>query len=548
LLPAVLLADVLSSELFVDATSTSKLDFEHASSATSSKYLVETMGGGVALIDYNNDGRLDIFFTNGARLEDPMPPERVPDKSDRRFHNRLFRANPDNTYTDVTDKAGLAGSGYGMGVAAGDFDNDGYDDLYVTNYGSNILYRNRGDGTFEDVTAQAGVAASGWSTSAGFFDYDNDGRLDLFVCRYVEWHFAKNPYCGERRPGYRAYCHPENFNGITSILFHNDGDGRFSDVSEKSKIANPDGKALGVAFSDYNDDGWTDIYVANDSVQSFLYRNNKDGTFTDVSLVAGVGYNEDGRAFAGMGVDFSDYDNDSRPDIIVTDLSHETYALYRNNGDATFTYSTGPSGVGKATSQYSGWGAKFIDYDNDGWKDIFAAQGHVLDTIQLTAPNLRYLQPPLLLRNEAGTFRDVGAGAGGVFARPNAGRGAAFGDLDNDGDIDVVISNCGQPAQILLNATGNRANWLRLDLTGKSSNRNAIGARVSAKLRNGLQQTYEVQSASSYMAANDRRVLFGLGSEPVVQRVEIRWPSGRSQVLENVKAGQTLSLTEPAGM
>ena len=536
----------LSSDLFQDATSSSKLDFKHESSATTNKYLIETMGGGVALLDYNNDGRLDIFFTNGARLEDPMPPGREPDKMDPQYHNRLYRGNSDGTYTDVTRQAGLAGTGYGMGVATGDYDNDGNDDLYLTNYGANILYRNKGDGTFEDVTPRAGVASSGWSTSAGFFDYDNDGRLDLFVCRYVHWDFSKNRYCGERPPGARAYCHPDNFSGITNILYHNDGDGRFSDVSKQAGIANPEGKALGVAFADFDGDGWSDIYVANDSVQSFLYRNNHDGTFTDVALAAGVGFNEDGRTFAGMGVDFSDYDNDGRPDIIVTDLSHETYALYRNNGDGTFAYATGSSGVGKATSQYSGWGAKFIDFDNDGWKDIFAAQGHVMDTIQLTSPNLKYLQPPLLLKNEKGQFRDVGMAAGGVFARPGAGRGAAFGDLDNDGDTDVVISNCGQAAQILLNSSGSHANWVRLKLIGKTSNRNAIGARVTATLDSGLIQTFEVQSASSYMAASDSRVLIGLGSSRVVPKIEIRWPTGKVQILENVKSGQALSIEEPS--
>ena len=533
------------SVLFEDMSSSWKLNFQHENSATSSKYLIETMGGGVALIDYNNDWRLDIFLTNGARLTDPLPPDAQPDKREARFHNRLFRSNADGTFTDVTVEARLTGpavGGYGMGVAAGDYDNDGYDDLYVTNFGANILYRNRGDGTFEDVTARAGVASSGWSTSAGFFDYDRDGRLDLFVCRYLDWDFSKNRYCGET--SHRAYCHPDNFNGIANVLFHNNGDGTFTDVSKKAGIANPEGKALGVAFSDYNADGWPDIYVANDSVQSFLYRNNRDGTFTDVSLVSGTGYNEDGRAFAGMGVDFADYDNDQRPDIIVTGLSTETYPLYRNNGDGAFTYVTGTSGVGKATMAYSGWGTRFIDYDNDGWKDLFASQGHVLDTIRLTAPNLEYMQPPLLLRNQKGSFRDVGLETGGVFTRPAAGRGAAFGDLDNDGDIDVVVSNCGQKAYVLSNAVGNRNQWLRLQLTGVRSNRDAIGARVTV-LAGGITQVYEVNTASSYLSANDRRLLVGLGQEKQATRVEIRWPAGGVQVLTNVKAGQALAVREP---
>jgi hypothetical protein len=518
---------------FTDVTAASRLDFRHENSPTPTKYLVETMGGGVALIDYNNDGRLDVFFTNGARIEG----ERV-DKSDKRYHNRLYRANQDGTYTDVTAQARLSGGTYSMGVAVGDYDNDGFDDLYLTNYGSNNLYRNRGDGTFEDVTARAGVAGSGWSTSAGFFDYDNDGKLDLFVCRYLDWSFAKERYCGEKPPGARAYCHPDNYPGIPNLLFRNNGDGTFADVSEKAGIANPEGKSLGVAFADFDGDGWTDIYVANDSVRCFLYRNKHDGTFEDVALISGAGYNEDGRPFAGMGTDFADFDNDALPDIFVTDLSHETYALFKNNGDGSFTYSTGTTGVGSATMQYSGWGTKFVDYDNDGWKDIFAAQGHVLDTIEITQPGLKYLQPPLLLHNDKGKFRS--AGAGEVFSRPWASRGAAFGDLDNDGDMDVVISNCGQNAVILSNAVGNRNNWLRIRLTGTRSNRNGIGARVLV-----AGQIYEVHTAASYLAANDGRVLVGLGKEKVVPRVEVRWPSGTVQKIENVKVNQELAITEP---
>jgi hypothetical protein len=533
---ACLAAAAVPAALFQDVTASSKLRFKHENSPTSNKYLIETMGGGVALLDYNKDGRLDIFFTNGARLADPMLPGARPDKTEARFHNRLYRANPDGTYTDMTEKAGLAGppESYGMGVAVGDIDNDGHDDLYLTNYGANVLYRNRGDGTFEDITARAGVAASGWSTSAGFFDFDNDGKLDLFVCRYLDWDFSKNRYCGERRPGFRAYCHPDNFQGIANILYRNNGDGTFTDVSKRSGIAAAEGKALGVAFADYDRDGWMDVYVANDSVQCFLFHNRRDGTFEEMGLVAGAGYNEDGRTFAGMGTDFADYDNDGLPDIFVTNLSNETYALYRNNGDGTFNYTTGPSGVGKATQPYAGWGTKFIDFDNDGWKDIFAAQGHVLDTIELTEPNLRYSQPPLLLRNEAGRFRDLGA-----FSQPWNGRGAAFGDLDNDGDIDVVVSNCGQAAYILSNTTGNRNNWIRLKLTGTRSNRNAIGARITA-----LNQTYEVQTASSYLAASDPSVLIGLGQAKVVPRLEVRWPRGAVQVLENVKSNQVLSIVE----
>src|SRR5260370_14665109 len=297
-----------------------------------------------------------------------------------------------------------------MGVAVGDLDNDGFEDLYVTGYGGNTLYHNNGDGTFTDITDRAGVAAAGWSTSAGFFDFDNDGKLDIFVCRYVDWTFQNNPYCGERKPGGRAYCHPDNFHGVANILYHNNGDGTFPDVSAKAGVANVKGKSLGVAFADFDGDGYTDIFVANDSVQCFLYHKNRDGSFTDVSLAAGAGYNEDGKTFAGMGTDFADFNNDGLPDIMVTDLSKERYVLFKNNGDGTFTDVTNQTGLGRATLPYSGWSTRFFDYDNDGWKDLFVAQGHVLDTIENTSPNLRYLQPPLLLRNLAGLFTTVDAG------------------------------------------------------------------------------------------------------------------------------------------
>ncbi len=387
---------------------TSRIDFKHESSATSNKYLIETMGGGVALLDYDNDGRLDIFFTNGAKIDDPMPDDKLPDKSDRKFWNRLYHQNPDGTFTDVTEKAGLTGmpqNHYDMGVAVGDYDNDGFEDIYVTGYGGNTLYHNNGNGTFTDVTKSAGVAGGGWSASAGFFDYDNDGKLDLFVTRYVNWTFKTNRYCGEKQPGYRAYCHPDNYDGVTNILYHNNGDGTFTDVSEKAGIANPKGKGLGVSFADYDGDGFTDIFVANDSVQCFLYHNNGNGTFTETGLLAGVGYNEDGKTFAGMGTDFSDYDNDGRPDIVVTDLSNERYMLFRNNGDGTFRDVTNQSGLGSATLAFSGWSTHLFDYDNDGWKDLFVAQSHVMDTIEKTSPNLRYLQPPLLLAQRVRPFR-----------------------------------------------------------------------------------------------------------------------------------------------
>jgi hypothetical protein len=532
---------------FTDITATAGLAFTHASSATSNKYLIETMGGGVALLDYDNDGRLDVFFTNGARLEDPMPPGKQPDKADPRFWNRLFRQERDGTFRDVTAQAGLSGlpqNRYGMGAAVGDYDGDGFDDLYVTGFGANTLYRNNGDGTFRDVTARAGVAGSGWSASAGFFDFDNDGKLDLFVTRYVVWSFEDNRYCGEKKPGFRAYCHPDNFEGTTSLLFRNNGDGTFTDVSAKAGIASAVGKGLGVSFADYDQDGFTDVYVANDSVQSFLFHNEGNGRFSEVGLLVGVGFNEDGKTFAGMGVDFADYDNDGRADVVVTDLSNERYRLFRQGTDGSFQDVTHSSGVGAATLAFSGWSTRFFDYDNDGWKDVFVAQGHVMDTIEKTAPNLRYLQPPLLLRNEGGRFVRVSPGE--AFAQDWAGRGAAFGDLDNDGDTDIVLGNVGQPAVLLRNDGGNQRPWLGLRLAGTRSNRDGIGCRVTVTADGAPTQHFTVGTAAGYLSASDKRLLIGLGGAAAAKAIEVRWPSGQVQRIENVPARQVLTVTEPA--
>ena len=531
---------------FPDITERSKLDFTQQNSATSNKYLLETMSGGVALLDYDSDSRLDIFFTNGALITDPMPEGKAPDKSDKRYWNRLYHQNSDGTFTDVTERAGLSGvreGFYSMGVAVGDYDNDGFEDIYVTGYGGNVLYHNNGDGTFTDVTQKAGVGAGGWSASAGFFDYDNDGKLDIFVTRYLDWSFKTNRFCGENRPGYRAYCHPDNYEGVTNILYHNNGDGTFTDVSEKAGIANPRGKGLGVAFADYDNDGFTDIFVANDSVQCFLYHNNGNGTFSEVGLLAGVGYNEDGKTFAGMGVDFSDYDNDGLPDLVVTDLSNQRYMLFRNNGDGSFRDATNQSGLGSATMMFSGWSTRLFDYDNDGWKDLFVAQSHVMDTIEKTSGNLSYLEPPLLLRNLSGHFARVDAG--GAFQKSWAGRGAAFGDIDNDGDIDIVVSNLSQKAYVLRNDGGNGNHWIGIDPVGTKSNRDGIGARVKVISASGMTQYFTVNTAVGYLSASDKRVVAGLGKDSVAKVIEIRWPSGIVQKFENVKARQYLKAVEP---
>jgi enediyne biosynthesis protein E4 len=528
----------------VDATERSRISFRHQASRTSQKYLIESMSSGVAMLDYNNDGRLDLFFVNGAALSDPMPPGARPDKTDPRFWNRLYRNDGDGVFMDVTERAGLQGHSYGMGVATGDYDNDGFTDLYVTNFGSNILYHNNGDGTFTDVTAKAGVATGGWSTGACFVDFDRDGRLDLLVSRYVEWDFAKNPVCGANQPGGRAYCHPDLFHPVTHVLYHNNGDGTFTDVSAKAGINRSPGKGLGVAINDYDGDGWPDLFVANDSFPQQLFRNNRDGTFTENALTLGLAYDDDGRTFAGMGADFADYDNDGWPDIFVNALANQRYALYRNDQGKSFDYVSGSSGVAGITQMHSGWGTRFVDYDNDGWKDLFIAQGHVMDNIELTQPSIRYKEPLLLMHNREGRFTDVSGNSGEPFRVPMAARGVAFGDLNGDGFIDLAINCNDGPPVILINQGGNGQHWLIIDAVGTKSNRDGIGAHVKLTGESGKAQHGFVSAAGSYLSASDKRVHFGLGIDRFA-RLEIAWPSGIVQRIDGVKADQVLVVHEP---
>jgi enediyne biosynthesis protein E4 len=528
---------------FTNVTSSLGVRFEYRASHTSKKYLLETMGAGVALFDYDNDGRLDIFLVNGAPLGDPTPIGAIPQKTGPQYWNRLFHQKPDGTFEDVTEKAGLQGAGYGMGVAVGDYDNDGYEDLYVTAYGGNKLYHNNGDGTFTDVTEKAGVAGSGWSTSAAWVDLDNDGLLDLVVLRYLEWDFS-DIWCGEHREGYRSYCHPDAFPAIAPLVYHNDGNGHFTEVSQRMGLAKP-AKGLGIAIADFDHDGNIDLFFANDSMVEFLYHNKGNGQFEETGLAAQVAVDADGRTYAGMGVDFADYDNDGWPDLVVTDLANQRYALYRNERDGTFGYSSFATGFGKITMPHSGWGVRFLDYDNDGRKDLLIAQGHDLDTVELNYPNLRYKEPMLLVRNTGNGFVDVSAESGAVFHEARLGRGMAIGDIDNDGRIDAVVSTNDGPVLILHNETAGSNHWITLNLEGHKSNRDGIGAEVKIQSQQGAQFA-TVSTAGSYLSSSDKRIHFGLGSDITVKLIEIRWPSGIVQQLRDVRCDQVLRIDEPA--
>jgi hypothetical protein len=526
---------------FADLTARLGVRFQHAAPHTSKKYLLETMGSGVALFDYDNDGRLDLFLVNGAEIDDPTPIGAIPQKTEPKYWNRLYHQKSDGTFEDLTERAGLQGAGYGMGVAVGDYDNDGFEDLFVSGYGGNHLYHNNGNGTFTDVTEKAGVSGGGWSTSAAWVDLDGDGLLDLVVLRYLLWDFT-DIWCGERKQGYRSFCHPDEFQPIAPLVYHNDGNGHFTEITKKAGLAKP-GNALGIAIADFNGDGRIDMFIANDSIPQFLYQNKGDGTFEEVGLFAGVGVDGDGHAYAGMGVDFADYDNDGWPDLAVSDLAYQKYALYRNNGDGTFSYTTDTAGLGGMTFLHSGWGMRFLDYDNDGRKDLLVAQAHVMDTIELTYPQLHYREPMLLVRNTGQGFTDVSSQS--VFSEPWASRGMAIGDIDNDGRLDAVVSENGGPVHILHNETDTQNHWITLNLVGHRSNRDAIGAEVKIATAQGEQQA-TVTTCGSYLSSGDKRVHFGLGPQSTVKTIDIRWPSGIKQTLHNVKSDQILPVDEPA--
>jgi hypothetical protein len=527
---------------FVDITDRLGIHFLHQAPHTSRKYLIETMGSGVALFDCDNDGRLDLFLVNGAPYTDPEPKGSIPQKTGPEFWNRMYHQKADGTYEDITEKSGLKGVGYGMGVAAADFDNDGNEDLFVTAYGGNRLYHNDGHCNFTDITEKAGVAGSGWSTSAAWVDLDNDGLLDLVVDRYVKWDWD-DVYCGEHREGLRGYCHPDVFEAIPMLVYHNDGNGHFTEVSHKLGLDKP-AKALGIAIADYDRDGRIDLYIANDSMPEFLFHQKTDGTFDEVGLESEVAVNAEGQTYAGMGVDFADYDNDGWPDIAVTDLANQRYAFYRNNKDGTFDYASNGNGIGAMTLLHSGWSLRFLDYDNDGWKDVLIAQGHDLDTIEKQSPNLHYREPMLLARNTGKKFVDVSATSGEIFKQAWVGRGMAIGDLDNDGRVDAVVSTNGGQAYVLHNETPTPNHWITLHLIGHKSNRDGIGAVVTVTTSAG-QQWATVTTASGYLSSSDPRVHFGLGASEQADTIEVRWPSGTTQTLKATKGDRQVEIEEP---
>lgn len=527
---------------FEDVGAKAGLNFRLRNGATGGFHQIELMVGGVAVLDYNNDGCMDIFFTNGA----PIPSLR---KSTPEFYNRLFRNNCDGTFTDVTEKAGVAGDGYSIGAAAADFDNDGFEDLFVVGVNRNILYRNRGDGTFEDVTEKAGLSGVDnhygkmWSIAAGWVDVDNDGYLDLFISNYVAWDAATEPACGS--PEHRLYCHPESFAGRPNQLFHNNGDGTFTDISEQSGIAASIGKGMGVAFADFDADGLMDIFVANDSSSNFLFHNKGHNKFVEIALMAGVALNEDGRAGASMGVDFRDFENDGRPGLAITGMINDRFLLFRNTGGSPpFEDVTAASGLGLVTQTLTGWGMGLYDFDNDGLKDLFTANAHFPDlSVYLGTPSPL---PNSVFRNVGnGSFRDVSKGAGPDFQIPAYYRGAAFADFDNDGRVDVVVSAVDDRPRLFRNVSPQSGHWIALKLTGTRSNRDGIGAAVQVNLANGKVLYNHVSTSVGYASSSEPLVRFGLGAETVIKHIRIRWPSGTIQELNQVRADQVLLVREP---
>jgi hypothetical protein len=507
------------------------------------KPIIDSTLGGVALLDYDNDGCLDIFFTNGARIPSLT-------KDSPAFFNRLYHSNCDGTFTDVTERAGVRGQGYSMGVAAADYDNDGWTDLYVTGVNRNILYHNNGDGTFTDVTERAGVGGSTpagkklWSVSAAWIDYDKDGLLDLFVVNYLDWSFTNSQVCGP--PGKRISCPPSLYKGVPNFLYHNNGDGTFTDVSVGMGVSQYVGKGMGVAIADYDGDGWTDVFVANDNERNFLFKNIGGRKFEEVGVETEVAYTGDGVPVSSMGADFRDWTNDGRPGLFVTALGGETFPLFYNEGNGFFSESSYKAGIGFPSFQMSGWGAGIFDFDNDGYKDLFSANSHVSENAEID-PRQHYRQRNAVFQNlRNAKFRYLGTSAGPDLQVAAAHRGCAFGDLNNDGKMDVVVSVIHGPAELLYNTSADHNHWILIRCIGVKSNRDGIGTRIKLTGESGLVQYNHVTTAGSYASSSDKRVHFGLGGDTRIREIELRWPSGKTQVLHDVKADQILNVTEEA--
>ena len=513
---------------FEDVAGRAGIRFVLRNGATGEKHQIETMISGVAVFDYNNDGKPDLYFVNGATVPGLT-------KTGPEFHNALYRNNGDGTFTDVTQQAGVAGAGYGMGVAVADFDNDGYEDLFLTGVNRSILYRNRGDGTFEDVTVRAGLETKVWSIAAGWFDYDNDGLLDLFVVNYVQWDGAKERYCGDSERKIRTYCHPEFYTGLPNQLFHNNGDGTFTDVSQASGIDSHIGKGMGVVFADYDHDGRMDVFVANDTLPNLLFHNEGGGKFREAGLEAGVALNDNGKAISSMGADFRDYNNDGREDLFVTALAGETFPLFRNIGKGGFEDVTYRSRLGRATIPWNGWSTGIFDLNNDGYKDILIAAGDVQSNPERN----------LVLQNQKGdTFADISAEAGPSFQQLGQHRGLAFGDFDGDGRIDAVVTRLNGRPELLRNTSPGDNHWMSFRLRGHRSNRDGIGARIHVVSDSGLEQWNHVTTSVGFASSSDRVAHFGLGASRKAKVVEIEWPSGVHQAMNDLPADRVITVEE----
>lgn len=520
--------------------STSGISWVHVNGRSPMAHLPETVGAGCGFLDYDNDGWMDIYLVNSGRCDFYEPA--------RPLRNALYHNNRDGTFTDVTQKAGVPGNAYGMGVAVGDYDGDGFPDLYVTQYPHSILYHNNGDGTFTDVTAKAGVLATGWATSAVWFDYDNDGRLDLFVCHFVDYSKSKLKFCGDRLTGERFYCIPSIYDPMPCWLFRNNGDGTFTDVSKESGISQSQAKAWGVVAADINNDGWMDLYVTNDTVPNFLFANRGKGRFEEIGMLAGVGVNVFGKPRSGMGVDAADYDQDGWIDLFEANVDHEMYSLYHNDKNEAFSDAALSTGIGAATRLMSGWGLKFFDYDNDGNRDLLLCNGHPDDSVEKRIEGVKFLEPMLLFHNTGKSFENVSQQSGPIFSKPLSGRGLALGDFDNDGSVDVLVTQNNAAPILLRNNLGRQNHWLGVRLIGTKANIDAIGAKITYQSGDLMRHQFKV-GGGSYLSAHDPRMVLGLGKRTKIDWLEIQWPQpgGRTERFAELPIDCYITIVEGQG-